>query len=127
MIKSNHLEPVPHLNMSWILVEIAILLRTIEHVISRHRTATYQMAMELRYDDHGIDAIIPVHTGQWIMNPLDEDNPRTGSPIESSPIFLGPFKVPDQIDWSTFLAARLDDLFDLSGRESPFPNISFEF
>ncbi len=126
-VRTNNLEPAPHLNRRWIMVDVANSLFIMDGVraAAQKPTTQYSLFLELRYDDHAEQNFEPVRAGQWRLCTLEDDAGQMGTLVPSTPIQIGPFAVGTAATFPEVLMAVYVDLVT-SAHRTPERDLSFE-
>ncbi|MBA4097645.1 MAG: hypothetical protein C0484_12875 [Rhodospirillum sp.] len=124
--KTSHIDPI-HLNMRWIVADIANVMRVIDNIrTAEAKPYRYMLGVELRYDEHTVVDVTPVVSGKWILSRLEDDSGRWGQLQDAEPVFLEPKEFRVGTDGSEFIGEWLDDLHDLCGTE-PLARFTFDY
>ena len=125
--KTSELSPAPLLNIRWILTDVANTLSIVERVRQRvgKPEQEYALYLELRYDDHLGQEVIPVSAGEWRFCDLADEQGHQGRMMTSEPKNYGPYTVGSAGTFPALMLQIYQELETSAGRR-PKSDISFE-
>jgi hypothetical protein len=126
-VRTNNLEPGPHLNRRWLMADIANSLQIMDRVriAAQKPTAPYAVLVEIRYDDQAGDVIEPVAAGEWRLCTLEDETGQIGTPVPSDPIVVGPLLIGMPATFPEILRTIYTEIVTSAGRK-PEPDLVFE-
>jgi|GEM_PF-3482415 len=127
IVRSDNLEPVPHLNQRWIIAEIANCLQILEKVRTMAGAVTthYEMLIEIRYDDQSFEGLQPVSRGEWRLADIADETGSLGPLVSSEPLTIGPISVGPASSVSAILSDAYVQLVTSANRE-PESDLDFD-
>lgn len=124
--RTSNLVPGPHLNVRWILADLANALSILHRVrtVAGNPLAPYALIVELRYDDQRPNGMEPVRQGEWRLCPLDDEQGNSGPLMTAEPVTVGPFLVSG-LDLFPEVMMRVYTGIVTSGGRRPERNLDF--
>jgi hypothetical protein len=126
-VRTNNIAPGPHLNLRWIMADVANSLAIVHRLrsLSRKPTTAYSLLVELRYDDQTTGNLQPVKSGEWRLCRIDDEQGQIGVVVPSEPITIGPVAIGAPVGFSDDLRAIYTRIITSAGRR-PEPDLRFE-
>jgi len=127
VVRTNNLVPGPHLNLRWIMADVANSLVIVDRVrrAAGRPTTAYALLVELRYDDQTQDTFQPVRSGEWRLCRFEDEQGQIGTIVPSEPITVGPVLIGAAATFPDVLKAVYTRIITSAGRR-PETDLRFD-